>query len=56
LTQWHLTPPGPGMEPAAVTRVRAALLERGWTPGPGPKPGQCHRARPQPHPPDTDGR
>ena len=39
LTQWHLTPFAPGVEPAAVTRVRAALTERGWTPGPGPKAG-----------------
>ena len=36
LTQWHLTPFAPGMEPSAVTRVRAALTERGWTPAPGP--------------------
>ena len=36
LTQWHLTPFAPGMEPPAVTRVRAALTERGWTPAPGP--------------------
>ena len=32
LTQWDLTPFAPGMEPAAVTRVRAALQERGWAP------------------------
>lgn len=33
LTQWDLTPFAPGMEPsAAVTRVRAALRERGWKP------------------------
>ncbi len=38
LTQWHLTPFALGMEPAAVTRVRAALMERGWSPDPGPKP------------------
>ncbi|MCX6498882.1 MAG: hypothetical protein NTU93_08770 [Arthrobacter sp.] len=38
LTQWHLTPLALGMEPAAVTRVRAALIERGWAPRPGPKP------------------
>ena len=56
LTQWHLTPPGPGMEPAAVTRVRAALTERGWTPDPGRKPGRRQRGRPQPPPPDTNGR
>ena len=44
LTQWDLTPFAPGMEPAAVTRVRAALTERGWTPDPGPSP----RRRPNP--------
>lgn len=32
LTQWHLTPFAPGMEPSAVTRIRAALTERGWNP------------------------
>lgn len=31
LTQWDLTPSVPGMEPTAVTRVRAALQDRGWT-------------------------
>ncbi|MGO4119798.1 hypothetical protein [Arthrobacter sp. YAF16] len=36
LTQWDLTPLGPGMEPTAVTRVRAALVERGWMPDRGP--------------------
>ncbi|MCU1530633.1 MAG: hypothetical protein JWO49_204 [Arthrobacter sp.] len=35
LTQWDLTPFAPGMEPSAVARVRGALLERGWNPGPG---------------------
>jgi hypothetical protein len=29
LTQWDLTPAAPGMEPSAVTRVRAALREPG---------------------------
>ena len=53
LTQWHLTPFAPGMEPAAVTRVRAALTERGWTPDPGPKPGRRQRARPAPTAPLT---
>ena len=28
LTQWDLMPSAPGMEPSAVTRVRAALKER----------------------------
>jgi hypothetical protein len=56
LTQWHLTPFAPGVEPAAVTRVRAALTERGWTPSPGPMPGRRQRARPSQHPPDTNGR
>jgi very-short-patch-repair endonuclease len=31
-TQGDLTPAVPGREPRAVTRVRAALLERGWAP------------------------
>ncbi|WP_232082049.1 hypothetical protein, partial [Arthrobacter sp. SO5] len=35
LTQWDLTPFAPGMEPSAVTRVRGALSERGWTPAEG---------------------
>jgi len=38
LTQWDLTPFGPGKEPTAVTRVRAALMERGWTPDRRGKP------------------
>jgi hypothetical protein len=33
LTQWDLDPFGPGMEPSAVTRVRAAPVSRGWKPG-----------------------
>ncbi|XAS66760.1 hypothetical protein V3C33_14930 [Micrococcaceae bacterium Sec5.7] len=33
LTQWDLDPFGPGMEPNAVTRVRAALQDRGWSSG-----------------------
>lgn len=37
LTQWDLTPIALGMEPTAVTRVRAALAERGWSPSTGPK-------------------
>jgi very-short-patch-repair endonuclease len=56
LTQWHLAPFAPGMEPAAVTRVRAALTERGWTPAPIPQQGRRQRARPTPHSPDTNGR
>jgi very-short-patch-repair endonuclease len=56
LTQWHLTPFGPGMEPAAVTRVRAALTERGWTPDAGHNPGRRQRARTTPHSTDTNGR
>jgi hypothetical protein len=39
LTQWHLTPFAPGMEPGAVTRVRAALTERGWNPAPATAKG-----------------
>jgi very-short-patch-repair endonuclease len=38
LTQWDLNPFGPGMEPTAVTRVRAALVDRGWAPARGRKP------------------
>lgn len=37
LTQWDLTPFAPGMEPTAVTRVQAALVERGWSPSQRPK-------------------
>jgi very-short-patch-repair endonuclease len=39
LTQRDLTPLAYGMEPTAVTRVRAALVERGWAPSPGPVKG-----------------
>lgn len=38
LTQRDLDPFAPGMEPTAVTRVRAALTERGWTPEPRRSP------------------
>jgi very-short-patch-repair endonuclease len=38
LTQWDLTPFAPGMEPSAVTRVRGALMERGWSCDPAPAP------------------
>jgi very-short-patch-repair endonuclease len=54
LTQWDLTPFAPGMEPTAASRVRAALVERGWSPGPCPKPRQ--RPAAAPHPPDRNGR
>jgi very-short-patch-repair endonuclease len=56
LTQWHLTPFAPGMEPAAVTRVRAALTERGWAPASAPAPGRRQRARPTHHRSDANGR
>ncbi|WP_237563242.1 hypothetical protein [Arthrobacter sp. H-02-3] len=56
LTQWHLTPFAPGMEPAAVTRVRAALTERGWTPAPVTQQGRRQRAHPTPNSLDTNGR
>ncbi|MGO4806037.1 hypothetical protein AB4089_12995 [Arthrobacter sp. 2MCAF15] len=46
LTQWHMTPVSGGVEPPAVTRVRAALAERGWTPDPGERPGRRKSARP----------
>lgn len=54
LTQWDLTPFAPGMEPSAVTRVRAALTERGWNPAPArvPKP----KAATALHPFDANGR
>lgn len=45
LTQTDLEPLAPGMDPTAVTRVRAALTERGWTPGTGRGPRQA-AARP----------
>lgn len=32
LTHWDLDPFAPGLEPQAVTRVRAALTSRGWKP------------------------
>lgn len=53
LTQWDLTPCRPGMEPTAVSRVRAALLERGWAPAPASGP----RRRTAPlRPSDANGR
>ncbi|MET3921982.1 hypothetical protein [Arthrobacter sp. UYEF20] len=56
LTQWDLTPFAPGMDPTAVTRVRAALTERGWTPAPGLRPRRNRGARDARHPSDTNGR
>ena len=53
LTQTDLDPLAPGMDPTAVTRVRAALKERGWTPGQVRSP---RRTGPDPHPSDTNGR
>ena len=47
LTQWDPTPFSPGMEPTAVTRVRTALVERGWAPAPASR----LRRRPRPVPP-----
>ncbi|WP_240689986.1 endonuclease domain-containing protein [Arthrobacter sp. PAMC25564] len=56
LTQRDLTPTGPGMEPAAVTRVRAALTQRGWSPASGLRLRQRQRTRPTAHPSDAKGR
>lgn len=53
LTQWDLTPMVPGREPTAVTRVRAALRERGWNPAPS---GRATPRPNTPHPLDTNGR
>jgi hypothetical protein len=39
LTQTDLEPLAPGMDPTAVTRVQAALTERGWT----SEPGRTHK-------------
>lgn len=55
LTQWDLTPFAPGLEPTAVTRVRGALVEQGWAPGPGPKRNSAPRP-PAPRPSDRNGR
>ena len=52
LTQTDLDPLAPGMDPTAVTRVRAALMGRGWTPGQGRSPKRAAPARPS----DTKGR
>jgi very-short-patch-repair endonuclease len=59
LTQRDLTPFAPGMEPSAVTRVRAALKERGWNPEPARvRPPGFISGRPAtpPHPLDANGR
>lgn len=48
LTQWDLHPFAPGLEPTAVSRVRAALLERGWAPAPAPKVRRTPRLHPPP--------
>lgn len=53
LTQTDLDPLAPDMNPTAVTRVRAALTERGWTPQPGRSTRHTAPAR---HPSDTNGR
>lgn len=52
LTQADLTP-APGREPRAVTRVRAALLARGWSPEPQSCPGAPRAER---TPLDENGR
>lgn len=52
LTQRDLDSAAPGLEPTAVTRVRSALTERGWTPAPGSSPPRRARA----HPSDGNGR
>ncbi|WP_426979196.1 hypothetical protein ACQCSU_07910 [Pseudarthrobacter sp. O4] len=56
LTQWDLTPIAPGMDPTAVTRVRAALTERGWTPASGLRPRRNRGARDARHSSDTPSR
>ena len=60
LTQSDLTPFAPGMEPTAVTRVRSALVERGWRSSPGAKqrqpPGSAPRPAPNRRPSDANGR
>jgi hypothetical protein len=43
LTQKDLLPGATGKEPTAVTRVRAALQERGWTPPPSIAPRRRQR-------------
>lgn len=53
LTQRDLETFSPSMEPTAVTRVRAALADCGWT----PQPAQRSRRRSAaPHPSDANGR
>lgn len=51
LTQWDLTPFAPGMEPTAVTRVRSALVERGWTAAPRLRQRRVGHAPPPAQPP-----
>ncbi|KQN84480.1 hypothetical protein [Arthrobacter sp. Leaf69] len=46
LTQTDLDPLAPGMTPTAVTRVRAALQERGWTSEPARSPKRTAPAPP----------
>ncbi|WP_282382592.1 hypothetical protein [Arthrobacter sp. AL12] len=46
LTQTDLEPLARGMDPTAVTRVRAALKERGWTPEPGGTSKRTSPSRP----------
>lgn len=53
LTQTDLDPLAPGMVPTAVTRVRAALTERGWTPEQTRSP---RRTAASSRPSDTNGR
>lgn len=47
LTQRDLDPHALGREPTAVTRVRAALAERGWSPESAPRPGGHRSAAPK---------
>jgi len=54
LTQWDLNRLAPGMEPTAVTRVRAALVDRGWRPSPGGEQRQRPGSGPRPHPTVVD--
>ena len=59
LTQWDLTPFAPGLEPTAVSRVRAALTERAWTPAtnlPMVRPKLQRSARPAVRPSEANGR
>ncbi|WP_261382384.1 hypothetical protein [Arthrobacter sp. UKPF54-2] len=51
LTQWDLTPFAPGLEPTAVTRVRSALVERGWTVAPRLRQRRVRHVPPTVQPP-----